>query len=642
MVGLGLAVGAVLHGSASGQADTSRAKRDTTRRDTAVVRVPARPTADSLLRDSLAKRDTAHKVPRDTLRAPFARAPMPVPVEIGQTLIYDKAALFASGAITLQDLLDRIPEISGMRTGWIAAPMISSFMGDVRRVRVFLDGVEFESIDPRTGRQLDLTEVPLWTLEELRIERGATEVRVYTRTWRVDRTTPYTRTDIYTGDQQTNMYRGFFGRRWGSGEGFQVGAQQYGTTPPFRSDPSSDQLTLLGRLGWARGRFSFDAFAIRQNRNRGTIISHQFRFLPYDPSDSVPGVQSSRTDAYLRAGWGDPEHGPWVQAIASSLGYSISHKATSAFGTTTGGSTPDTSRFQAQYVLTGGLTIGILRLEAAERFRVFQEPKTFSAVLRPDTTVRHRSRLSTPSVRAEVVSGPLALSAFAEGRGPDSLGRVEATARLTPLPFVSLLAAAGRSSYTHAPDSTSTANFLRGEAGLRLFDLWLIGGVVRRDSMLLPPPLVFGQHFIPVGAPAATGFTAEIRGPIYQALHADVSAIRWNDSAGFYRPRYETRSEVYLSTNWLSRFPSGNFGILASISHEYRSRTYFPVAAGGTPSIVYVPDAKVYSFRIEFRLLSAILSYQFRNLVGYPYQEVPGLLMPRQTQFYGVRWEFWN
>src|SRR5690348_13500538 len=483
MVGLGLAVGAVLHGNASAQADTTRAPRDTnrvrrdsTRRDSAVVRVPARTTADSLLRDSLAKRDTLHKptVPRDTMRAPFARAPMPVPVEIGQTLVYDRAALFASGAITLQDLLDRIPGITGLRSGWFAAPMISSFMGDVRRVRVFFDGVEYDEIDPRTGPQLDLTEVPIWTLEELRIERGATEVRVYTRTWRVDRTTPYTRTDISTGDQQTNMYRGFFGRRWGSGEGLQLAAQQYGTTPPFRGDPSSDQLSFLGRLGWAKGRFSFDAFALRTNRNRGLIVPHPIRDVPVIDS-GVPALQSSRTDAYLRAGWGDPEHGPWVQAIASSLGYTISHSATSVFGVTTSDTVADTTRFQSQYIITGGFTLGIVRLDGAERIRVFQG-----------------QRLYTPSGRAELVSGPLALSVFGEGRGPDSLARVEVTARLTPLPFVSFLTSAGRSSDNHSMDSSSTINFVRGEAGLRLWDMWLIGGLMRRDSTFLPPPRVFG------------------------------------------------------------------------------------------------------------------------------------------------------
>jgi hypothetical protein len=635
-------VGAVLHGDASAQVDTSRVKHDTShvKRDSAVIAVPARPTADSILRDSLARRDSLHKhaPPRDTVKAPFARASMPVPIEIGQTLIYDRAALFASGAITLQDLLDRIPGVTGLRAGWIAGPMASSFMGDVRRVRVFFDGVEFDSIDPRTGNQLDMTEVPLWTLEELRIERGATEIRVYTRSWRVERTTPYTRTDVNTGDQQTNLYRGYFGRRWGGGEGFQVAGQQYGTTPPFRSDPSSDQLSLLGRLGWARGRFSVDAFALRTNRNRGTIVPHSFREVTL--LDSVPGLQSSRTDAYLRAGWGDPEHGPWVQAIVSSLGYKISHKSTSAFGGTASDTVPDSTRFEAQYVVAGGLTLGMLRLDAAERLRVIPEPLAFSAASQPVRAPRRR--LSTPSLRAEFVSGPLALSAFAEGRGPDSLSRIEATARLTPLPFVSFLASAGRSSDQRVSDSSSTSNFLRGEAGLRLFDLWLVGGIMRRDSTFLPAPLVFGGPYITAASPAATGITAAIRGPLYQALRADVEAIRWNDSAGFYRPRYETRSEVSLATNWLSRFPSGNFGFLVAFTHEYRSRTYFPITSNGAATVVSVPDSKVWNFQIEFRILSAILSYQFRNLVGYPYQTVPGLLMPRQTQFYGVRWEFWN
>jgi hypothetical protein len=206
-------------------------------------------------------------------------------------------------------------------------------------------------------------------------------------------------------------------------------------------------------------------------------------------------------------------------------------------------------------------------------------------------------------------------------------------------------------------DSTSTINFLRGEAGIRLFGLWVVGGVMRRDSTFLPPPLVFaaprdstraqpgpmfGSPYVTAPAPAATGITAALRGTLYEALGADVEAIRWNDSSGFYRPRYQTRSEVSFATNWLSRFPSGNFGVLVALTHEYRSRTYFPITTNGTATVISVPDSKVYNFQLEVRILSAILSYQFRNLIGYPYQTVPGLLMPRQTQYYGVRWEFWN
>jgi len=549
---------------------------------------------------------------------------MPVPLEIGRSLVYDRAALFASGAVTLQDLLDRVPGVTGLRSGWIASPMVSSFMGDVRRVRVFFDGIEYDELDPRTGRILDLTEVPLWPLEELRIERGATEVRVYTRTWRIDRTTPYTRTDISTGDQQTNLYRGFFGKRFGKGEGVQLGAQQYGTTPPGRASPSSDELALLGRIGWARAGWSIDAFALRTNRNRGTVVPQAIRGVTI--LDSVPGLQSSRTDAYVRAGYGDPEHGPWLQAIASSLGYTITHASTGLFGTTRTDTTKhDTTAFRAQYVVAGGLTVGPLRLDAAERLRIGDA-----------------QRLATPSARVEFVTGPLAVSGFAEGRGPDSIARAEVTGRLAPLSFVSILGAVGTSSDHRDIDSSSTVNYIRGEAAVRVLGLWLGGGVVRRDSTLLLPPRVFTTKFVPTASPAATGIVANIRGTLYKALRADVSAIRWNDSTGFYRPRYQTRSEVYLATNWLSRFPSGNFGVLASLTHEYRSSTKFPIGDASSVSVASVPDSRIYNFHLEIRIVSAILSYQFRNLRGEPYELVPGYLMPRLNQFYGVRWEFWN
>ena len=40
--------------------------------------------------------------------------------------------------------------------------------------------------------------------------------------------------------------------------------------------------------------------------------------------------------------------------------------------------------------------------------------------------------------------------------------------------------------------------------------------------------------------------------------------------------------------------------------------------------------------------LVAVLSWQFRNVMGDRYEYLLGFQLPRQTQFYGVRWEFWN
>jgi hypothetical protein len=46
---------------------------------------------------------------------------------------------------------------------------------------------------------------------------------------------------------------------------------------------------------------------------------------------------------------------------------------------------------------------------------------------------------------------------------------------------------------------------------------------------------------------------------------------------------------------------------------------------------------------LEIRVQTAVVSYQFRNVLQERrYRLIPGFVMPRQTQLYGVRWDFWN
>jgi hypothetical protein len=111
------------------------------------------------------------------------------------------------------------------------------------------------------------------------------------------------------------------------------------------------------------------------------------------------------------------------------------------------------------------------------------------------------------------------------------------------------------------------------------------------------------------------------------------------DEGGPYRPRYQSRVQLYLATRWLSRFPSGNFGFLASGIHDYKSEVCFPTAGGTCQSTAAVG---VISTLVEIRILSAVLSWKFTNTQLAVYDRVPGFRMPRGTQFYGVRWEFYN
>jgi hypothetical protein len=586
------------------------------------VRVPIPPRADTIVkRDSIAQRDSAvrarlARLAADTVKTPLARSEMPALVDVARPVMsWDRQALFATGALTLLDLLQRIPGLTALRAGWLASPMIGAYMGDIGRIRVFFDGMELDPLDPRMGDAVDLGSIQLWTAEEVSVERGADEIRVHLRTWRAQRTTPYTRADVGTGDQETNLYRGFFGRRFHRGEALQVAAQQLSTTPG-RLANSSNHATVMARVGRAGGRWSVDGTLLRASPDRGLILSSSL-------VDSVIGVRATETSAYFRAAYGDPDSGPWAQLILGGHEYRFTGVPAPTNGTN-GAQEPapdaDTTRYQGQYVVAAGLTWRGIRLSATERLRALAGEQ-------------HHS----PMLRASFASALLSISALAETGGKDDDARAEAAVRFRPFSFVAL----GGAVASHVPDGgsgLSARTTTRAEAAIRVFDVWVGGGVIRRPAASLQPPTIFSRRYVASSEGQLTGAFATIRGRLWGPLYADVTGIQWEDPGGAYRPRYQTRSELYVATTLPRRFPSGNFGLLASLVHEYRSHALFPIEGGAERAGGY----RVLSGLIEIRILQAVLSYQYRNLLIEDYVTVPNYRMPRQTQFYGVRWEFWN
>ena len=675
VLGLGVVAGAVLPRTLSAQVPVRRdtvTKRDTarTRVDTAggrrnpvpagpdTLRVPTPARADSMIRnDSINKGIVPLPAPvkRDTMRPPLARGEMPVIIELGAPRVYDRAALFATGALTLSDMLARVPGLTEYTTGFLAAPALIASQGDFRRVRIFLDGIELDPMDRRARGVAPVNDLPLQTLEEVRIERGADEVRVYARSWRVDRTVAFTRADIATGDLNTNLYRAYFGKRYEHGEALQFSAEQYNTQPDTRL-ASSDGLSVMGRVGVQRGPWNADAFATRVSRNRakwtGTGNAADIR-------DTVPELTMVRTTGVLRLANGDPEGGRWFQAVASSHeNRDKKRESTSIFRTPADTVTlADSVEYESQYLLAGGVTRGPLQVSITERLRV--GGNRTSSVL---------------SARAAAAKGPLSLSLFGEGNSALAPGRLEANGKFTLLDRIGLIGSASRTAsadvdrllseprsglvasnidsllFGAAADSLQftryhldARNNVRLEVGIRLRDLWVSGGVLRRGATTLLPPAEIGAKYQPSTAwrveDQATARTLNVRGRLYKAVHADAWAVAWSDSLGYYRPRYQTRSELYIQTNLLDRFPRGNFGLLTSLSHEYRSSSRFPNGAGADR---IAPGYRLLSFKLEIRIQTAVVSYQFRNLLQERYAQIPGFNMPRQMQFYGVRWDFWN
>lgn len=581
-------------------------QRDTTTTDTVVVDVPLTP-AESLLVDTTAQAEPPIAV-EDTLKAPIARWVAPPTYVIGPAYRWNRDELFASGALTLLELLERLPGVTGLRSGWITSAHVAAYLGDPGRVRIYYDGLEIESLSPRTGGVNDLTNIPLWSLEEVVVVRGATELRVYLSSWSYRRTEPNTRTDVFTGDEETNLYRGFYGKRFARGELLQLGAQQYGSNRERQTGVSGDELSVLLRGGWSRRLLSVDAYATRTRRTRQTQFT-----LTRD--DSIPALEETHTIAYLRAGYGDPLAGPWAQLMASH------QRVKESPGGSATGPEPDSSRSQSEYVAAAGFARGGARLTAIGR-----------------TTVGAGEVRFGQSLEAAWESALLGVTAFAEREGVDSTSRLDLSLRFTPVRFLSLIGAVGQVRDDRTQSTGEDALFARAEAGLRLGETWIGGGVMYRDSVLTTPPEIYDPDLGPTVSDEAVGAFALVRGRVWKGIHIDLTATRW-DQPGLYRPQYLTRAQLYLSSRWLRRFPSGDFGILASVTHEYRSAMPFSIENG---AFTAAPQSRVLSTLLEIRIVSAVLSWQVRNFLGAQYQIIPGYEMPRITNLYGVRWNFFN
>lgn len=589
-----------------------------------------RTAADSILKaraDSIAR--------EDSVAGALPQSEVPFLTEAGMSHRWNRDSLFSSGALTLADFLDRVPGLSTLRARFYLAPQVAAYNGDLSRVRLFLDGIELEALDPRGGGVPDLSQFPLAALEELVIERGANELRLLMRSWRgPDRTTAQTRADVYTGDNRSNTFRGYLARRAQNGFAFQALLQQR-STDDRRLGGDGDATTIFTRLGVIKTNWSLDATLLRVRTTQQQLnIFNVDSYL--NTGRAIPNYDIVQRDAYLRFATGDVNHGPWLQLVAASR-QSVEKTAQRAADLTNGfaADAADTTRTSTQYVASLGWSSAHARFSATNRLRLVDG-----------------ERLNHPSVRVGFDLGRAAISAYAERNPFDKVTRGDAFVRLQPVSWFAVTGAAsyGTTGSTLLPvDSTSVkeevffpvAKAARGEVAIRLGHLWLQGGGVVRDSAVLRAPIIFDRSIPVVLEGRALGATFAVVGPLFKGFSVHVSGVQWQD-AGWYRPRTQVRSELTWRYHWTGAAKTG-FDFLLAGDAEYRTEAVYPLlqADGGLLQLPTFPATPV-GLRAEFHLKDATISIQVRNLLNVQYTTVPGLLMPGPLTIYGVRWTFWN
>jgi hypothetical protein len=565
------------------------------------------------------------------------RAELPVLTEVGLSHRWNRDSLFSAGALTVADLLDRVPGFVSLRARFYMAGQLPAYNGEVGRVRLFLDGVELDPIDARSGGVPDLSQFPLAALEELVVERGANELRVLMRSWRGPlQTTAQTRADVLTGDNRSNTFRGYLARRSKSGFAVQAMLQQR-STEDRRLGGDGDATTIFTRVGWIQKSWSLDATLLRvrsAQQSLGVLNNSDFLLLGRD----IPRYDQTQRDITVRLGVGDVTRGGWVQLLSAfrrndeQSPVRTAADASRRFAV----DSVDTLTTSTQYVASAGWTSQRARISATHRLRLVG-----------GETLQH------PSTRAGIDFGRLALSGYAERNPLDDVIRVDALARLQPIPRLALSGALSIGSSGTArvlPDSAGNnarvslppARALRAEVAFKLGRVWLQGGGVVRDSAVIRAPSLFDPSLRPISDGRVAGATYSVYGPLFRGFSLHMKGTRWQN-IGWYRPQTEARTELTWRYRWTGATKTGGFVFVLAGDADYRSRINVPRRLpNGTVVPIQTAGPAPIGLRAEFTIKDATIMAQFRNVLAAPYTTYPGLLMPGPLTVYGIRWTFWN
>lgn len=230
-------------------------------------------------------------------------APAPVeplgPQPAHSRIVLDRDSLDWAGAATLGDLLTRVPGVYLWRGGWTGAPESPNYQGrGATSTEYYLDGLPYipAGVD---SVGVDVSLFPLSFLDRVEIERWPGLLRVYLFTRNHDRLAARTRVGFARGTNDFARYQGTLERRYRSGFGFFLGAENL-TVPSIagiRSKYANTPIFVQG--SWLPSpRWGVLYQVLRARPDRDPFVS------PTSGDTLARGIESgNRTDVQLRGMW---------------------------------------------------------------------------------------------------------------------------------------------------------------------------------------------------------------------------------------------------------------------------------------------------------------------------------------------------
>jgi hypothetical protein len=589
------------------------------------------PGADTAHAQPAPPQDTARAAgqvpaPKDTVPVPDSLSPdsfrpqlpplgsPPGPLPRSGRIVFDRDALWFSGALTLGELLQHIPGAMLVRAGWFGRAEVIHYAGQgATSVSVVLDGFALDPIgEDSTG--VDLSRIDIGLLRRVEVEVLPSQLRVYLFTDGQGVRRARTETSFATGDAGTSSYLIRYLNRWKNGTGLGLGVNYLATNGGNTSPGRSSALGLWAKGSWVPApRFGVEYQVLSTSVDRDS-----FGLAGLSGPVAPPIGKTRRTDLFFRGFVATRDDGMGLRfdGLVGSTSYS------------------DTSTANERDALQGA---------AIASYRAGHWSSEVTARLRDaPTPFELELRAAAAPLAALTLSGYLLERTHLAGRQSRE-GALEA--ELRPWPALALHGALRARDEVAAPVVlTDTAQRVSDfSAGLSLttrpIDLDL---TYTRHGAYAPP--VYGSFGPVVPAyPAAGVQTATVTFALRPTAYFTVSG--WyreplDRATSAYEPPHHSRIWATFRTRLLPILRRGAFDFVAEGGLEGWSRGALGADEAGAP--VVLKGATAFDWRLELRLLGAALFWTFRNAGVERYYVVPGVFMPRIVQRYGVRWEFTN
>lgn len=569
----------------------------------------------------------------DTLAADSAEAPthgllaLPRPHEAGFAEgvgVWDRAALLRSPALSVADLLERMAGLNRVRAGYYTQPEMvvspASLSGDVE---VLIDGFP---LDPLTGTTFDLSRIAVTDLEALRVERRGGRLRI--ELTMLDLVPPrgslesspergaYTRVQVATGDLDTDGLAGAF------------------AAPRFLIGPVVIAASRLNSDGFARtqpGRSSSAWLRWGMLRERwGVHAEYRRATMEREEGSILPG-ETRREDAILRA-----RVRP-LEFLSAELyaGHSeeddlfIDDSVTTELATTHWG-------------VRSAYDRGWVGTQAALRFRNGDGGPSRAAELIGDLRPLPWIGLSA-EVRHESWEDDAFRTLSAGGRVGPWLG-----ARL----FAEWSDGEHGLAWLTREDGTPSVQRTRLRAGID----WQLGGwrvgaaALRAEGDSVAPPVIpgvgpFGSRLLSLYPGfELTGVEATFRIPIvYEPFGLEGAYTRLSAGSDGFLSIFQATEQARAALVYHDApLDGGQLEVMARLEAEFRGETRVPSATEVGTVVVLGPTQRL-DFELSIRVLDVHAFVHWQNILHRQrLQDLPGLTLPGQTAYFGVKWELWN